>query len=254
MTHYTPIQILRARRFTRLGAITILAALALVLASCREPDLIGTDMERQPAPPFTLTDQREQSVSLADLEGQAVALTFIFTNCPDVCPLIVNRMKTAYEELPERVRDDVALVAITVDPERDTPEVMREYTERQGLGDNANWYALTGDLATLQDIWRAYYVAPGERYPADPSALVPSDDHSHDDHGSEQDDSHDHGDADTDADDGVRTIEDSDTEAYWLAHTDVIYIIDREGRVRVLLRSPDATPETLAHNLEALAK
>jgi protein SCO1 len=250
MIHRTIAQRFHPHAPLRLVLFSALMALLLALAACREPELIGTDMDSQPAPPFTLTDHRGQTVSLNDLEGRAVALTFIFTNCPDVCPLIVNRMKRAYDELPENVRDDVALVAITVDPERDTPEVMSEYSEKQGLGDNASWYALTGDLATLQNVWRAYYVTPGERYPAE----IPSndnDDHAHDD--DSDDHSHGHGDDDEDAGDGEQTVNEDDTEAYWLAHTDVIYIIDPEGRVRVLLRS-EATPEDLAHNLRALAR
>jgi protein SCO1/2 len=149
--------------------ISILVALWLILASCSEdPELIGTDMESQQAPPFTLIDHRGETVQLSDLRGKAVAMTFIFTNCPDVCPLIINRMSMAYEQVPDDKKDDIAMVAITVDPERDDPETMAEYLESRSVPDLENWYGLTGDLETLEPIWQAYFVTPGERFPADP--------------------------------------------------------------------------------------
>jgi protein SCO1 len=229
-----------------------------VLASCRDqPELIGTDMEGQQAPPFMLVDHRGQTVQLSDFEGKAVAMTFIFTNCPDVCPLIVNRMRLAYEDLPDDTKENVALVAITVDPERDTVEALREYSETRGMGDIDNWYALTADLATLEPLWQAYFVTPGERYPADPEivAAMESGEHDPEEFAEEQEsgegsagdptgDDHDH-------DDHGANDEEEGT-AYWLAHTDVMYFIDPEGKVQVLLRG-DYTPEDLANNLKILA-
>ena len=215
----------------------------VVLASgSNEPELVGTNMESEPAPSFTLTDHRGQTVELQDLEGKAVALTFIFTNCPDVCPLIVQRMLNAYDQLPDDTQDDVAMVAVTVDPERDSPQAMHDYLAERDVATLDNWYGLTGDLATLEPIWANYYVTPGQKYPA--NTPVPSATSSH------GEDGHHSGDAHSDHDHG--TGED-DNAAYWLAHTDVIYVIDPEGNLRSLMRSDD-TPEDLAHNLEALAQ
>lgn len=238
----------------RMSACTVvIAALALIIASCSgEPKLRGTDLESEDAPPFTLTDQRGETVELADLRGKAVALTFIFTNCPDVCPLIINRMNAAFEEVPEDKRDDVAMVAITVDPERDDVHAMGEYLQTRGVTDPERWYGLTGDIDTLEPIWAAYHVTPSDPYPADPDVVEameagehdpeefleeqrnqePADEHEHDEH--------DHG------------VEEGENTAYWLAHTDVIYVLDTENKLRSLMRSDD-TPEDLAHNLEILA-
>jgi protein SCO1 len=227
--------------------IGILVAMGFVLAACSEdPELIGTDMESQQAPPFTLIDHRGETVQLSDLRGKAVAMTFIFTNCPDVCPLIINRMSMAYEQVPDDKKDDIAMVAITVDPERDDPETMAEYLESRSVPDPENWYGLTGDLDTLEPIWQAYFVTPGERYPADPDvqAAIEAGEHDHEEfieEGLDDSDEHQHDDE----------HEEEENTAYWLAHTDVIYAIDWDNKVRVLMRS-DGAPEDLAHNLEIL--
>lgn len=231
-----------------LGAV---AVLGLLVASCSgEPELIGTDMDEQEAPPFELIDHRGETVTLDDLRGRAVALTFIFTNCPDVCPLIISRMSAAYEQLPEDKRENVAMVAITVDPERDDAEAMAEYLETRSVPDPERWYGLTADINTLEPIWEAYAVTPGPRHPADPDVqeAIDAGDHDHEAFIEETEDAepgeHDPG-------DGHEHEEDEDT-AYWLAHTDVIYVLDDDGRVRVIMRSGDS-PDDLAHNLEILA-
>jgi protein SCO1 len=239
------------RRFRQIGALGLLIALSFILAACAdEPELIGTDMESQEAPPFTLIDHRGETVTLEDLHGKAVAMTFIFTNCPDVCPLIINRMNIAYEELSDDARDGVAMVAVTVDPERDDPETMAEYLQTRGVANMDAWYGLTGDIETLEPIWEAYFVTPGAQYPADPEvqAAIESGEHDHEEfmeEGLPESDDHHHD------DEGHQHEEDENT-AYWLAHTDVIYVIDPDGLVRVLMRSGDS-PEDLAHNLEILA-
>jgi protein SCO1 len=237
----------RSLRMTTL--IGILVAMGFVLAACSEdPELIGTDMESQQAPPFTLIDHRGETVQLSDLRGKAVAMTFIFTNCPDVCPLIINRMSMAYEQVPDDKKDGIAMVAITVDPERDDPETMAEYLENRSVPDPENWYGLTGDLDTLEPIWQAYFVTPGERYPADPDvqAAIEAGEHDHEEfieEGLDDSDEHRH--------DDEHQHEEEENTAYWLAHTDVIYAIDWDNKVRVLMRSDDS-PEDLAHNLEIL--
>jgi protein SCO1 len=241
------------RRVPVTRIIAVLAgaiAMALSVAACSsEPELIGTDMERQEAPPFTLTDHRGETVTLEDLRGKAVAMTFIFTNCPDVCPLIINRMNMAYQELPDDKRDGIAMVAVTVDPERDDPETMGAYLESRGVDNLDRWYGLTGDIETLEPIWEAYFVTPGEQYPADPEvqAAIDAEEHDHEAFIEEGLD-----DTEGSNDDHGSTHDEDENTAYWLAHTDVIYVIDQEGLVRVLMRSQD-TPEDLAHNLEILA-
>lgn len=203
------------------GSLVVALFALIMLRSSGEPALVGTDLDGKPAPDFSLTDYRGQTVSLSDLRGQAVVLTFIYTNCPDVCPVTARNLQTAYEQLPEEKRDDVALVAITVDPERDTSEALRTFSERHGLAENPSWYALHGDRATLEPVWQAYGVYPGRI----PATLA-----------------HEHS--------GGKSPEASESSG-GEGHTDAIYFIDPDGRERVLMRSY-ADPAALVYNLEVL--
>ena len=126
-----------------------------------EPELSGTVLDGKLAPGFTLTDQRGRTVHLSDFRGKAVALTFLYTNCPDVCPLTAENLRAAYERLPASARDDVALLAVTVDPARDTREALQDFSARHRLADNPNWFALRADPATLEQVWRDYGIDPG---------------------------------------------------------------------------------------------
>ncbi|HEV2067294.1 MAG TPA: SCO family protein [Thermomicrobiales bacterium] len=156
----------RWRRPDVLASALVVVSLIIVVVVASlwqrgETRLTGTDLGAQAAPGFKLTDHRGETVRLSDLRGRAVALTFIFTSCPDVCPLIAEKLRWTYESLPEDQRDEIALVAITVDPENDTPEAMAAFSATHRLADNPSWYALTGDRAMLQQVWQAYGIWPG---------------------------------------------------------------------------------------------
>ncbi len=97
----------------------------------------------RPAPPFRLVDTDGRAVSLADFKGKVVVLNFIYTFCPDVCPLHSAQIASMQEDINRTpMRDLVQFISITTDPERDTPQVMRDYGAHQGL-DPANWRFLT---------------------------------------------------------------------------------------------------------------
>ncbi|MBA3519262.1 MAG: SCO family protein [Rhizobiales bacterium] len=201
------------------GAIVLLAL--FVLRGSGEPVLIGTMLGGSPAPDFTLTDHRGKPVSLSDFRGKVIALTFIYTDCPDVCPITVKNLSAANEQLPEEKRDDVALIAITVDPKRDTQAALRAFSERHGLVENPNWYALRGDAATLERIWHAYGIYPGTRL------ATPVQEH-------------------------TTPALGTPVPGGGQGHTDAIYLIDPEGRERVLMRSYIEV-DSLVHNLRVLA-
>jgi len=77
-------------------------------------------------PDFMLVDQNGNTFSLASLKGKAVLIYFGYTHCPDVCPLVLSKYKQTIEQLGPDA-DKVAFIFVTVDPERDTPEVMKKY-------------------------------------------------------------------------------------------------------------------------------
>ena len=97
------------------------------------------------APSFTLTDQDGRPFSSDRLKGQVWVGALIFTNCPGVCPMMTQKMVKLQEAVPAK---DVKLVAFSVDPERDTPAVLKQYAEQRGA-DAARWHLLTGDKAAI---------------------------------------------------------------------------------------------------------
>jgi protein SCO1/2 len=110
----------------------------------------------QPTPDFTLTDQSGQKVSMGDQRGKLVLLTFLYTNCPDVCPLITQNLNEALQMLGAK-RDDVRVLAVSVDPEGDTPKSVDEYAKAHHLLPEFRY--LIGSRDELTKVWRAYDVA-----------------------------------------------------------------------------------------------
>jgi protein SCO1/2 len=110
-----------------------------------------------PAPPFALTAQDGRRVALADLRGKVVAVTFIYTSCPDICPLLTQKMARVRDELGAVFGKRVAFVSITLDPEHDTPAVLKDYAEAWSAKPDA-WMFLTGSASAIRDVTRRYGV------------------------------------------------------------------------------------------------
>lgn len=110
-----------------------------------------------PAPAFALTSQDGQRIALADLRGKVVAVTFIFTFCSATCPVLTPMMSLVQERLGPDFGTNVAFVSITIDPERDTPEVLKLYAQMHGA-DVPGWSFLTGKASVIQDLTRRYGV------------------------------------------------------------------------------------------------
>jgi protein SCO1/2 len=115
-----------------------------------------------PTPDFTLRDQSGQEVSMAAQRGKLVLLTFLYTNCPDVCPLITENLNRGLRQLGPK-RSEVRVLAISVDPEGDTPKSVRAYAKAHHLV--PEFHYLTGSRAELTKIWNAYKVAAVARDP-----------------------------------------------------------------------------------------
>ena len=109
------------------------------------------------APPFELTDQDGNLLALSDLSGRAVLLDFVFTRCPGPCPILTAAHAELQQSLPPELRLRTHLVSITLDPEYDTPERLREYARSRGA-DLDGWSFLSGDPAEVDAVARAYYV------------------------------------------------------------------------------------------------
>jgi protein SCO1/2 len=110
-----------------------------------------------PAPEFALTSQDGQRIALADLRGKVVAVTFIFTFCSATCPVLTPMMSLVQERLGPDFGTNVAFVSITIDPDRDTSEVLKLYAQMHGAN-VPGWSFLTGKASVIQDLTRRYGV------------------------------------------------------------------------------------------------
>jgi protein SCO1/2 len=110
-----------------------------------------------PAPAFTLTSQDGAQVSLAALRGKVVAVTFIFTRCTATCPVLTPMMALVQDRLGRDFGSKIAFASITVDPEHDTPDMLKLYAQAYGA-DVAGWSFLTGPAAVVAALARRYGV------------------------------------------------------------------------------------------------
>ncbi len=109
----------------------------------------------KPAPEFTLTKQDGKRLALKELRGKVLAITFIFASCADTCPLLTAKMAGIQDRLGADFGKKIYFVSITVDPERDTPEVLKRYAEGH-KANPAGWAFLTGTPAEIRDIAKRY--------------------------------------------------------------------------------------------------
>jgi len=193
----------------------LVVALPLVLAGCRgAPALAGTDLGGTPAPDFAGVDQNGQTVQMQGLRGRPVVLTFLYTQCPDVCPLTASKLRRVADGLGADA-GRVAFVAVSVDPAHDDAAAARTFAEQHALSDRLQF--LVGAQTDLAPIWSAYAVhAAPAPVSADPAERA--------------------------------------TAAYATraaVHTDALYVIDRQGRERTFLRS-DFDPPALTSTLRTL--
>ena len=139
-----------SRRAFLLGAIA--AAMAGTADAGAKPEALPTI---GPAPAFTLTAQDERRLALTDLRGKAVVLTFIYTTCADTCPLLTAKMAALQSRLGADFARRVFFVSITVDPERDTPAVLKGYGAAHGARFDG-WAFLTGTPAQIREVAKRY--------------------------------------------------------------------------------------------------
>jgi len=102
-------------------------------------------------PEFEYTTQDGEKLGLNDLKGEWWLASFVYTNCKTVCPVMTKNMAKLQNELKEN-KLDIQIVSFSVDPEFDTPEILKEYAQGYDV-DFSNWTFLTGyDFATIKDL------------------------------------------------------------------------------------------------------
>lgn len=124
-----------------------------------------------PAPGFSLVDQTGADRSTLEMRGEVTLVNFIFTRCPDVCPMLSSKAARLLQELPARPVGGatIRMVSITVDPRYDTPEVLAEYGSRWSA-DPERWRFLTGDPETVSQVIAGFQQL-AERGPDGPGGI-----------------------------------------------------------------------------------
>ena len=109
------------------------------------------------APEFSLRDQDGKLATMASLRGQPVIFTFVYSTCQDTCPIMVQQIRGALDDLGE----DVPVIGVSVDPASDTPRRARRFLLEQRMTGRMRY--LLGTRAELAPIWKAFGIAPEER-------------------------------------------------------------------------------------------
>jgi protein SCO1/2 len=159
---------MQRREFLRLVGLSAVGELGLFmsLATAHREDAqvtqpAGRQVIQQPAPTFALTDQDGSLFSSLSWHGRAVLVTFGYTACPDICPLLTANLALIQQELPEAARPHTGMLFITTDPKHDTPAALRAY----GAGlraDFSSWKFLTGKAEDLRRVWQGFGVVVQE--------------------------------------------------------------------------------------------
>lgn len=203
--------------------------LALLFVAAAGAAKVALDLRAESLPVYTtlpdwpFTDQEGRTFWLGQTRGKVVVLGMIYTHCPDVCPLITARMWELQQQVAaEGLADQVFFVTITFDPERDTPEVLRRYAKVRKV-DFRNWAFLTGDPHTIQNLMEVLGIYAERVYFINGTPV-------------------------------------SGTPApgaglnYFINHTDRLFLVDRQGRVRARLPGSRTDPAEAMRKIRALLR
>ncbi len=185
--------------------------IAIVLLGCRASLPIEDDLSNKK---YELLNEDSVDVVYPEIvKGKIAVVGYVFTNCPDICPLTTNNMRLVQEEIKKQGIENVEFVTISFDPEFDTPSVLKEYAEVRNL-DTSNWIFLTGDKKVTDKVIKDVGVV-----------AAPSD----------------------------STKMETGEMMYFYVHTDRINLMDSEGKIRGTYLGSRADIEKIVNDIKTLA-
>lgn len=110
----------------------------------------------EPEPPLSLRNYQGQRINIRQYRGKAVLVTFLYTKCPDVCPIIASNLGVALNLMGGAKSSKVQVVAVSVDPRGDTPAAVATFLARHGVAGRMQY--LIGSAAELGKVWKAWGV------------------------------------------------------------------------------------------------
>jgi protein SCO1/2 len=107
----------------------------------------------KPAPALRLTDSTGRPFDIVQQRGKVVLVTWVYSHCPDVCPLILSNLKVALTKLGSKAKD-LSIVAVSTDPVGDKPKVVNKFVAAHGMAGRMQY--LVGDKGTLGAAWKRW--------------------------------------------------------------------------------------------------
>lgn len=139
----------------KLVLISALLLNLMLIVSCKDNLPLDKDLTKKS---YQLINQDSANVTFPDvIKGHITVLGFIYTYCPDICPMTTHNMYLTEKRLKEQGIDDVKFVGISFDPDRDTPEVLTKFAEIREISFK-NWMLLTGNKEIIEDLLRRFDV------------------------------------------------------------------------------------------------
>ena len=188
----------------------LLSVLLLLSLSCKEKLPLDKDLTKKS---YNLINQEGAEVKFPEIiKGSITVLGFIYTHCPDICPMTTHNMYLTERELKKANINDVKFVALSFDPDRDSPEVLKKFAEVRELDFNS-WTLLTGEKNTVNELLKRFDVK-----------AIKTDE----------------------------SVDEEGNSEYSMMHTDRISLIDENGILRKNYKGSTINIEELVNNIKTL--
>lgn len=186
------------------------AMIVLLLLGCADKFEVIDDLSNTK---FSLVDQTNNTREFPKLtKGKLTVVGYIFTNCPDICPLTTNNMRMIQEKVGEAKINNVEFVSISFDPLQDKPETLRKFAEVRNL-DLSNWTFLTGEKPIVDSLMNRIGIL-----------AVVSD----------------------------STVFKDGRKIYYYTHTDRIQLLDEEGKIRKNYKGSEINVDEIINDIKSL--
>lgn len=191
----------------RLLPVVASVTFVIILSGCSRLNVEDTLEDER----YELVEQNGDIVTFPEAyRGKILLVGYVYTHCPDICPVITYNMRDVQRELNEE--EDVLLVSISFDPERDTPEVLREYAESYKI-DQKNWKFLTGNTSEVESALEKLKIQVIKT----PTSFT-----------------------------------DDNKPIYFMDHTDKVTLVDRRGQVRETYSGSELNPGKVTQDIRLL--
>lgn len=188
----------------------LLVIISLLISACQskfpEKEFVGDETK-------LLFNQDSVAVNFPKkYEGKILLISFIFTNCPDICPLTTHNLQRIQQKVREEKIDNVSFAAISFDPERDTPSALKSFAEIRGI-DLSNYKMFTGKKENIKSLMDSFHIV---------------------------------------AISGDTTYTDDNMPVYFYTHTDRITLVDQDQNIRKSYRGSEINLDEIITDIKNL--